>query len=116
MLAQFMALIVPIMIGMAVFILFFVIVMWKIFKKAGYPGWASLVPIYNLYIALKIAGLPGWTILLTFVPVVNIIIIIIMPFGTAKNFGKGFLYGLGMFLLPLLFYPLLDFSDAEYVG
>ena len=37
--------------------------MWKVFTKAGHPGWACLIPIYNIYILCKIAGRPGWWLL-----------------------------------------------------
>ena len=39
--------------------LLLIVAMWKVFTKAGQPGWASLIPIYNLYIWCKIVGRPG---------------------------------------------------------
>ncbi|MBC7770934.1 MAG: signal peptidase I, partial [Pyrinomonadaceae bacterium] len=62
---------------------------WKVFEKAGYPGWAAIVPIYNLYIMCKIAGRPGWWVILMFIPIVSIIIYLLLSIDIAKSFGKG---------------------------
>lgn len=89
---------------------------WKMYAKAGYPGWAALVPIYNIYIMVKIAGKPGWWMVLMFIPIVSIIILIIINIGIAQNFGKGIGYGLGLTLLPLIFVPVLGFGSAQYLS
>ena len=89
---------------------------WKVFTKAGQPGWAAIVPIYNLYILLKIAGKPGWWILLFFIPLVNLIIAILVAIEVAKAFGKGTGFGLGLAFLGFIFYPILGFGDATYRG
>jgi hypothetical protein len=40
-----------------VFVIVFIIaLLWHIFEKAGQPGWACIVPGYNIYILLKITG------------------------------------------------------------
>lgn len=87
---------------------------WKTFAKAGKPGWAALVPIYNVIVMLQIAGRPLWWFLLLFVPVVNFIIMLIVVIDIARNFGKGTGFGLGLFLFAPIFYPVLGFGDAEY--
>ncbi len=97
----------------ALLILFFVS-LWKIFSKAGQPGWASIVPVYNLYVILKIAGKPGWWLLLFLVPLVNFIIFVMAMMGMAKNFGKDGLFAVGMILLSFVFYPILAFGDAKF--
>ena len=89
---------------------------WKIFTKAGQPGWASIVPIYNLVVILKLIGRPVWWILLLFIPLVNVVIAIIMVVDLAKSFGKGVGFCLGLFFLGIIFYPILAFSDATYQG
>ena len=89
---------------------------WKVFTKAGQPGWAAIVPIYNLYILLKIAGKPGWWILLFFIPLVNLIIAILVAIEVAKAFGKGVGFGLGLAFLGFIFYPILGFGNATYQG
>jgi hypothetical protein len=99
---------------MAVIFIFFIVVMWKIFVKAGMPGWASIIPIYNAYILLQIAGKPGWWLILLFIPLVNFIIMIVVVLGIAAHFGKGGGFALGMILLPIIFYPILAFGSAKY--
>jgi hypothetical protein len=89
---------------------------WKVFVKAGHPGWAAIIPIYNLYILLKIAGRPGWWLLLFIVPVVSIVIAIIVAIDIAKSFGKGTGFGVGLAFLGPIFYPILGFGDASYQG
>ena len=78
---------------------FFIVVLWKFFVKAGQPGWASIVPIYNYYILLKIASKPGWWLILLFVPLVNIVIIFLVCLSVAENFGKGTGFAVGLFFL-----------------
>src|SRR6266576_424767 len=68
--------------------LLLIVAMWKVFTKAGQPGWASIIPIYNLYIWCKIVGRPGWWILLMLIPFVNIIVGIILCIDMAKSFAK----------------------------
>jgi len=89
---------------------------WKVFTKAGHPGWAALIPIYNVYILCKIAGRPGWWLILFLIPFVNFIIAIIVCIDVAKNFGKGAGFGIGLAFLGFIFYPILGFGDAQYVG
>src|SRR5580658_11316621 len=95
----------------------FVIGGWEMFEKAGQPGWAILIPIYNLYILLKIAGRPGWWLLLYFIPLVNFIIMIIVSIDLAKAFGQGALFGIVLlFLLSGIGYLVLGFGDYRYQG
>ena len=89
---------------------------WVIFTKAGKPGWASLIPIYNYMVMLEIVGRPLWWIVLVLIPLVNIVITIIVALDTAKSFGKGAGFGIGLWLLSFIFYPLLAFGDAKYAG
>src|SRR5574344_3137400 len=73
-----------------------IIGMWKMYVKAGKPGWASIVPFYNLYVLFEIAGMNGWMFLLLLVPIANIVFLIILYINLAKAFGKsgGFAAGL----------------------
>jgi hypothetical protein len=89
---------------------------WVIFAKAGKPGWAALIPIYNAIVLLEIIGRPLWWIVLFLIPLVNIVITIIVAIDTAKSFGKGAGFGIGLWLLSFIFYPLLAFGDATYRG
>ena len=93
-----------------------IVSMWKLFTKAGQPGWACIIPIYNIYVFLKIAGKPGWWLILFFVPVLNFIFGIIALAAFAQNFGKGAGFIVGLIFLPIIFYPILAFSGAKYIG
>ena len=90
--------------------------MWKLFEKAGQPGWAAVIPIYNIIVLLQIVGKPLWWIVLFFLPCVNIVAIVLVSIEVAKVFGKDVVYGLGLAFLPFVFYPLLGFGDARYQG
>jgi hypothetical protein len=94
--------------------LLIIVALWVIFEKAGESGWKSLVPIYNIYILLLISGLPGWWLIMFFIPVVGFVFSILLVLALAKKFGKGALFGIGLFLLPIIFYPLLAFGGSQY--
>src|SRR5438552_10285591 len=106
---------VPGIIGLLIALLV-IVATWKVFTKAGQPGWASIIPIYNLYIWCKIVGRPWWWILLMLIPFVNFIILIILVIDLAKSFGKGVGFGIGLLLLPIIFFPILGFGSAQYQG
>jgi len=95
-------------------IVFLLIAMWKVYVKAGEPGWAAIIPIYNIIVLLRIAGKPWWWILLLLIPLVNIVIGILVHIDVAKNFGRGVGFGLGLMFLGIIFYPILAFGDARY--
>ena len=86
--------------------------MWKIFVKAGEPGWAAIVPVYNIIVMVKIAGKPMWWVILYFIPIANIIASFIIAIAIAQRFGKGAGFGVGMVFLPFIFYPMLGFGSA----
>jgi hypothetical protein len=90
--------------------------LWKTFVKAGEPGWAAIIPIYNYIVALKIIGRPIWWIILFFIPFVNFVVGIIVAIDLAKAFGKGTGFGIGLFFLSFIFIPILGFGDAQYQG
>jgi hypothetical protein len=93
-----------------------IVAMWKAFTKAGQPGWASLIPIYNIYVLTKIVGRPGWWVILMFIPFVNFIIGIILCIDLAKSFGNGVGFGLGLAFLGIIFFPILGFGSSQYQG
>jgi hypothetical protein len=98
-------------------VVFGVAVMWRTFTKAGQPGWASIVPIYNLYVLMKIAGRPGWWLLLMLVPFVNIIMMLIVSIDIAKAFGKETAFGVfGLWMFSIIGYAILAFSNVKYVA
>ena len=89
---------------------------WKVFEKAGQPGWASLVPVYNIVIMLKITGKPTWWLALFFLPIANFVVMILIVVALAKSFGKSTGFGLGMLFFGFIFYPILGFGDAQYTA
>ena len=97
-------------------VLFYLFVYWRIFEKAGKPGWAALIPIYNTIVLLEIVGKPWWWLLLFFIPVVNLVFAIWMLNLLSISFGKGIGFTLGLLFLSPIFYPILAFGNAEYLG
>ncbi len=89
---------------------------WKIYVKAGKPGWTSLIPIYNIVVLLEIIGRPIWWVILFFLPFVNVVMGFVLAYELAKVFGKGIGYTLGFIFLPFIFYPMLAFGGAKYQG
>ena len=90
--------------------------MWQMFAKAGQPGWAAIIPIYNYIVMLRIIGKPWWWILLFLIPLLNIVIGIMVVLELAKSFGKGTGFAIGLLFLGFIFYPILGFGSARYVG
>ena len=92
-----------------------IVALWKIFQKAGEPGWAAVIPLYNTYTAFKIAGLNPWLFLLLLIPVVNIVMLIIWALKLGATFGKS---GVWSFFLLVVFsvigYLILGFGSATY--
>lgn len=107
--------VIPLIIMLGVIVLL-VISMWKVFTKAGKPGWASIIPIYNLFVLVEIAGKPWWWFLLMFIPLVNIVIAFMMAMAISTNFGKGTGFAVGLFFLGAIFYPILAFGSATYTS
>jgi len=97
-------------------LVFLIASIWKVFVKAGQPGWAAIVPIYNVVVMLRIVGRPLWWIVLFFIPLVNLVIGIVVHIDFAKSFGKSAGFGVGLALLGFIFFPILGFGDARYVG
>lgn len=93
-----------------------IVAMWKIFTKAGKPGWASIVPIYNIVVMFQISGLNPWLILLFLIPFANIVIMIMMYVKLAKAFDKGTGFALGLIFLNTIFVLILGFGNSKYIG
>jgi Family of unknown function (DUF5684) len=89
---------------------------WRVFSKAGEPGWAAIVPIYKILVLLRIAGKPAWWIILLIIPVANLIAGIIVSVALARRFGKGTGFGVGLALLPMIFFPILGFGSSQLTG
>lgn len=91
-----------------------IVSLWKVFAKAGRPGWAAIVPFYNLYVLLGVAGRPGWWLLLFFVPLVNLVIAFLAMLSLSKAFGKGTAFAVGLYFLGFIFFPILAFDESQY--
>jgi hypothetical protein len=106
--------------GMLIFCLAITVItyagLWKMFVKAGKPGWAAIIPIYNSIVMIEIVGKPVIWILWLLIPCVNIVFGIWLLNLLSKSFGKSEGYTVGMIVLPMVFFPLLGFGDAKYVG
>ena len=96
--------------------IFILVSWWRVFTKAGQPGWGCLIPIYNMYLIFVMAGKPGWWIVLLFIPIANLVVTIIAYIALAENFGQGAGFGLGLCFLTVIFVPILAFGSAQYVG
>lgn len=104
------------LVGLVV-VVFIIAAMWKVFTKAGQPGWAAIIPFYNLYVLCKVAGRPGWWLVLLILPLVNIIFSIIVSIDVAKAFGKGGAFGFFLlWLFGIIGYPILGFGSTTYQG
>lgn len=88
---------------------------WKLFEKAGEPGWACLVPIYNIFVMCRIAGTSPMIILAMFIPFINILAVLYLWAQIAKKFGKPEIWSLGLVFLSPIFIPMLAFG-AEFIG
>jgi hypothetical protein len=109
--------------GIFMFVMFIVLIVWliniifqwKVFVKAGKPGWAALIPIYNVIVMFEIAGLPAWNVVLLFVPLLNVYILVKADINLSKNFGKPGMFALGLIFLPIVFWGILAFDSSVYV-
>jgi hypothetical protein len=90
--------------------------MWTLFNKAGQPGWASIIPIYNLIVFFRVIGKPWWWLFLLIIPIVNIIFGIWSLNLLSKSFGKGEGFTVGLIFLSVIFLPILAFGDNKYQG
>ena len=107
------------MMGMIILYLALCLIMaisgWKVFSKAGKPGIASIIPIWNIVVMVEIAGKPvSWGLLILLVPCANIYFAIMLVIELAKRFGKSSGFGIGLILLPFIFWPMLAFGSAQY--
>jgi hypothetical protein len=103
--------------GLVGYLLFTLIALRPVFAKAGYNGWSAIVPIYNIYVMVKMAGYHGATVILYVLPVIGWIFSIVVAVRIGKNFGKGggFSFFL-LWLLPFIGYCIVGYGSAIYVG
>lgn len=109
----FMGIYVIVLLVIAVFA---IICMWKIFTKAGQPGWASIIPFYNYYVLFEIAWGNGLLFLLLLIPAANFVVLIILWVKLAQSFGHSAAFAIGLLFLPIIFLPMLAFGSSQYIG
>jgi Family of unknown function (DUF5684) len=109
--------------GLFIFLLFYLAIIvvvcagyWKVYTKAGEAGWKSIIPIWNLIVLVRIVGRSGWWVVLLLIPLVNIVTSAIVSQDAAKSYGRGVGFGVGLWLLAPIFYPILGFGSSTYVG
>ncbi len=93
-----------------------IVALWFIFRKAGQPGWAAIVPFYDLYILFKIVYGNGWKFLLLLIPVANVVVTILCYIRLGACFGKSNGFKAGLALVPIVFLPILAFDKSIYGG
>ena len=98
------------------FVLLVIISMWRVYERAGEPGWAVLIPFYNMYVLTKVAGLSGWWAVAMFIPLINIIALFVVSIAVARRFDRGAGFGVGLALLPMIFYPILAWGEEGPVA
>lgn len=91
-----------------------IIALWRVYEKANQPGWAAIIPFYNIIVLNEIIKKPWWWLLLLFIPIVNIVILIWTYNLLSKRFGQTEVFTLGLVLLPSIFLSILAFGDAKY--
>lgn len=88
--------------------------MWKVFTKAGHAGWKAVIPIYNVYVMLRIGGNSTWWLLGLGVPVVNVFVLAKVFVDVGRKFGRSVGFGLGLLFLWFVFWPILGFGEDGY--
>ena len=99
------------------FAVFMIVSLWKLFTKAGKPGWAAIVPFYNLAVLLEVVGRPiWWLLLIVFVPLLNVWLVVVLYLDLAKSFGKPVSFGVLSVFFPYVTIPILAFGKSQYLG
>jgi hypothetical protein len=96
-------------------IVLMIVGMWKVFAKAGKPGWAAIIPFYNMYVLLEIVGKPVWWLIMFFIPIANIVFLILTYVALAPRFGKSAGFAVGLIFLPFVFFPIMGFDSSQYI-
>lgn len=93
-----------------------VVAWWLAFDKAGKPGWAAIIPFYNVAVFFEVAGKPWWWLFLLLIPVANLVFYVLGCVDFAKAFGRSGGFAVGLIFLPIVFFPIIGFSDNRYIG
>ena len=94
-----------------------IVAMWKVFEKAGEPGWAAIIPFYNQFVLMDIIGRPAWWVLLIpTLPAFGLWVSVIASIDTARAYGKSGAFAILLVLLPFIGYPILGLGASQYKG
>jgi len=115
-LAMIVGLFMAIMVFALIIAVIMIIAQWKIYTKAGKPGWAAIVPIYSQIVLLEICDIPTWQVLFYFIPIANVYIYFVSQIELAKKFGKTAGYGVAMVFFGVILLPVLAFGHSQYQG
>jgi hypothetical protein len=97
--------------------IFAIVCLWRVFGKAGEPGWYAIIPIWNAIVMLKIAGKPWWWIFLFFIPILNIVLFVMAMLGFGRAFGKGGAFSFFLlFCFQIIGIAIIAFDSSRYVG
>lgn len=91
-----------------------IVAMWKLFKKAGRPGWASIIPVYNYIVLIQVAEAPMWYLALVFL--VAPVGLLMTYIKVAEKFGKSAGFGVLIWFFPFVGLPILAFGKSQYLG
>ena len=97
-----------------VLLLWTIICRWRMFQKAGLPGWWAIIPFYNIYLRFKMAGMSGWWVLSLLFPPLFLIVFIVSFFKVPQRFGKHWAWGFGLWFLNPIFIGILAFNKSNY--
>ncbi len=100
---------------MSFMIILMIMIYWKIFKKAGMKGWYFLIPIYNVYILTKIAFGKGIYLLLMFIPIANLVFVVMLWYKLAKAFGKSNGFAVCNIFFSWITLQIIAFDDSRYI-
>ena len=114
--AGLMAIVMAMLIPILIVSLITIVGQWKVYTKAGKPGWACIIPIYNLIVMLEIVGKPIWWIFLFLIPCLNIVFVVWTFNLLSKSFGQSEGFTIGLLLLGFIFWPVLGFGNYQYLG
>lgn len=102
------------LVGVAIYVLL-AIALWRVFTKAGYPGWLAIIPLVNAIFLVKVAGFSGWMTLLYLIPIVNIVFHIIVSIRVGRAFGHGWVFSLALLVVFwIIGYLIVGFSGDRY--
>jgi len=88
---------------------------WRCFQKMGCRGWEGVLPVYSTWLLFHELYGSGWKALYLLPPLFNVYCLFRHSVRLAYAFNQSVRFGVGLMLLPSLFFPLLGFGKAVYL-